>query len=151
MPILQCGCTAVMEASWAGHLDVLQLLLSCGANINSTTTVRSIELKRLYTQWRLYTSTMSNSFNVCCASTLSIEQNGRTPVMEASLNGHAKVVRMLLNCSGGAYVNFFDNVSHVNSSGLNLPHVIASSRCDNAYSGKGDHPISLIAFALCHT
>lgn len=85
-----------------------------------------------------------------------IEQNGRTPVMEASLNGHVAVVRMLLNSSGGVNVNCFDNVSNVNPCCLALSDVIVTSRVSDAHYGKGQpkgytpcghHPMLLVAFA----
>ena len=46
------------------------------------------------------------------SSHLGTDQSGRTAVMEASLHGHANVVRMLMD--SGANVNATDNVSKVN-------------------------------------
>ena len=56
-----------MEACWAGHAEILLLLLSDGGNANSMTTVRTFKLEILYSD-RLQMSSISNTSDVCLGS-----------------------------------------------------------------------------------
>jgi len=86
-------CTPLMEAASAGHVDIVKLLISHGADVNAQSTSGNTPL--------MYACAGGH---VECVKTLlaknaNVEdhnENGHTPLMEAASAGHVEVARVCI-------------------------------------------------------
>ena len=112
-PTLQDGQTALEQASFRGHHNVVEFLLGAGANPDLQDKVGKLipgwELIGLnFTLYRI-----QRWFARLCYSTFILSpQNGQSALMLAGNSGHTDVVQLLL--SSGAKVDVQNKVRHVN-------------------------------------
>ncbi len=98
------GRTALIEAAWSGHLAIVKLLLSRGAEVNSADKSGFTALMRAAEEgYSSIASTLvkSGAQLNCCGKV-----RGTTPLILAAENGHLKTVEILINA--GADINKCD-------------------------------------------
>ena len=91
-------CTPLMEAASSGHLEIVKLLISHGADVNSQSSSGNTPL--------MYACASGHSeiVRVLLEANANVEdhnENGHTPLMEAASAGHVEVAKILLEYGAG--------------------------------------------------
>lgn len=92
-------CTPLMEAASAGHVEIIGLLLSHGADVNAQSSTGNTPL--------MYACAGGH---VCAVKALLVQgahvedhnENGHTPLMEAASAGHVEVAKVSVIFSGAS-------------------------------------------------
>ncbi|XP_071084668.1 uncharacterized protein [Haliotis cracherodii] len=100
----EVGWTPVMRAAYKGHRDVVELLVSEGADVSLVDEDGDNTLH--FACWRGDVETVKFVLSLHVADINSRGGRSRTPVMEAALGGHRDVVELLV--SEGADVSLVD-------------------------------------------
>jgi uncharacterized protein len=98
------GRTAVIEAAWGGHGDVVKYLAEKGANINAADNAGYTPLMRAAEQGHL--PVLTCLIHKGAQVNVRGKVRGTTPLMLAAEQGHIKVLELLL--SHGAKINAVD-------------------------------------------
>ena len=91
-------CTPLMEAASGGHVDIVKLLITQGADVNAQSSAGNTPLH--YAACGGYTDVVK----VLIEATANVEEhneNGHTPLMEAASAGHVEVAKQLLKAGAG--------------------------------------------------
>ncbi len=114
------GYTPLLMAATSGNIEMVEFLLSIGANVGA---VNSVDISEIIFQWQFGTngfslfffcelryelfplgswccSLFSNAYALCLQICL---QNGYTALMMAAKHGHLEVVEMLLNAGADVH------------------------------------------------
>ena len=91
-------CTPLMEAASSGHLEIVKLLISHCADVNSQSSSGNTPL--------MYACASGHSeiVRVLLEANANVEdhnENGHTPLMEAASAGHVEVAKILLEYGAG--------------------------------------------------
>ena len=97
-------CTPLMEASSGGFLDIVQLLLDHGAEVNAQSQAGNTAL--IYACCGGYEDVVKLLLDYG-ALIEAHNENGHTPLMEAASGGHVNVAKLLLE--RGACINSHSN------------------------------------------
>lgn len=97
------GATALWVGAYAGHFDVIQALLSRGANANHVTKTKSTPLRTACFRGRLGIARCLVEYG---ADVTAVNDQGNTCLMAASYGGHSEVVTFLIG--RGSSVNAKD-------------------------------------------
>lgn len=84
-------CTPLMEAASAGHLEIIELLLKHGADVNATSSSGNTPLMYACAGGHV------NAVKLLLSSGANVEdhnENGHTPLMEAASAGHVSVAEV---------------------------------------------------------
>ena len=91
-------CTPLMEAASSGHLEIVKLLISHGADVNAQSSSGNTPL--------MYACASGHAEVVRAlleaeANVEDHNENGHTPLMEAASAGHVEVAKILLEFGAG--------------------------------------------------
>lgn len=91
-------CTPLMEAASAGHVDIIHLLISHGADVNSQSSTGNTPLMFACANGHV------DAVLTLLKSGAKVEdhnENGHTPLMEAASSGHVPVAKVRICCNSG--------------------------------------------------
>ncbi|XP_059621039.1 ankyrin repeat and KH domain-containing protein mask isoform X3 [Phlebotomus argentipes] len=97
-------CTPLMEAASAGHVDIIKLLISHGADVNAQSSTGNTPL--MYACAGGHVAAVQELL-AHGANVEDHNENGHTPLMEAASAGHVEVAKILLE--HGAGINTHSN------------------------------------------
>ncbi|XP_041363273.1 ankyrin repeat and KH domain-containing protein 1-like [Gigantopelta aegis] len=97
-------CTPLMEAASGGHVDIVRLLISHGADVDAQSSAGNTPLH--YAACGGFTEVVQEIIKANARVEVHNE-NGHTPLMEAASAGHVEVARILLD--NGAGINTHSN------------------------------------------